>query len=148
MGVWVEEPVSAASSRSAPLSMPEPRGTEAKLWSSSAPSMLVLFWVEARPRKLRRASESPDWESGLAVGVRRAKVCQRWPLAGRRSISLEVMTLPVAAEEVSPTLTVTAGSAVTLTVVETVPRCRRASTEVVAPTSTTTGGRVRRANRA
>src|SRR5580704_17130153 len=127
--------------------MPAPRGTEAKLWSSFAPSMLVLFCVEARPRKLSRASESPDWESGLAVGVRSAKDCQRCALVGRRLISLKVMTLVVAVE-VSPALIATAGSAETLTVVETVARCRRATTDVVAPTSTTTGGRVKRAKRA
>src|SRR3984885_8884276 len=124
--------------------MPAPRGTEAKLWSSFAPSMLVLFGVEARPRKLSRASESPDWESGLAVGVRSAKDCQRCALVGRRLISLKVMTLVVVAVEVSPALIATAGSAETLTVVETVAESRRALTDVVASTSTTQGGRVER----
>src|SRR3984885_15527569 len=117
--------------------MPAPRGTEAKLWSSFAPSVLVLFCVEARPRKLSRASESPDWESGLAVGVRSAKDCQRCALVGRRLISLKVMTLVVVAVEVSPALIATAGSAETLTVVETVARCRRGSTDGGGPASAT-----------
>ena len=125
------EPPSASSSTPAPARAPE------KFWSPLAPSVRVLFWLPAIPRKLTAPASSSAPAAPFAPGTVSASDLHSPPLTGNAARSASVSSFPANSFPAPFTPLDVLGWLAA--------GCIRACTSVTSPSSTSTAGSVKTA---